>query len=89
MILGADVPVTEAIVQMTRQRYGGTTPQFWGRYFKRPGFSEDYQPSIENRVFNAHAIRLLPIARQTTRVAGTATDGAEDAILNARPAARC
>lgn len=83
MILGADtlVPVTEDIVQMVRTRFG-STPLFWGRYFKRPGFAEDYQPQIENRVFNANAIRLLPIARQTNRVAGTATDGAEDAILN-------
>jgi hypothetical protein len=54
----------------------------WGRYFKRPGFEQDYQPAAENRVFNAHHIRLLPIARQTNRVAGTASDGATDAILN-------
>ena len=85
MILGADtlVPVTNAIVAKVRTRYGGATPQFWGRYFKKPDFAQDYQPAIENAVFNAHHIRLLPIARQTTRVAGSAPDGAADAILNA------
>ncbi|HVE73308.1 MAG TPA: hypothetical protein VNI54_18210 [Thermoanaerobaculia bacterium] len=83
MILGADtlVRVTEDIVGMVRQRFG-STPLFWGRYFKRPGFAEDYHPASENAVFNANAIRLLPIARQTNRVAGTAPDGAADAILN-------
>jgi hypothetical protein len=83
VILGADtlVPVTDEIVKRVRDRFG-STPRFWGRYFKRPGFAQDYQPALENAVFNAHAIRLLPIARQTNRVAGTAIDGADDAILN-------
>jgi len=83
MILGADtlVPVTDAIVASVRTKFG-TTPLFWGRYFKRPGFAQDYQPQLENRVFNDNNIRLLPIARQTNRVAGTATQGAEDALLN-------
>ena len=83
MLLAADtlVPVTEDIVSMVRGHLGAT-PLFWGRYFKRPGFAQDYQPQIENAVFNAHQIRLLPIARQTNRVAGTASDGATDALLN-------
>lgn len=83
MILGADtlVPVTESIVAMVRKRFG-TAPVFWGRYFKRPGFEQDYQPRLENDVFTRNQIRLLPIARQTTRVAGTASEGAEDALLN-------
>ena len=83
MILGADtlVPVTGNIVEMVRRRFE-TTPHFWGRYFKRPAFAHDYQPALENPVFHANGIRLLPIARQTNRVAGTATDGAEDAVLN-------
>jgi len=82
-LLGADtlVPVTDAIVAMVKERFG-TTPLFWGRYFKRPGFAQDYQPQLENRVFNENHIRLLPIARQTNRVAGTATNGAGDAMLN-------
>lgn len=83
VILGADtlVPVTDAIVGMVRKRFG-STPLFWGRYFKRPGFEQDYQRQSENRVFTANGIRLLPIARQTNRVAGSATQGAEDALLN-------
>ncbi|HEX2122861.1 MAG TPA: hypothetical protein VHL59_14615, partial [Thermoanaerobaculia bacterium] len=75
-MLAADtlVPVTDDIVAMVRERLG-TTPLWWGRYFKRPGFAEDYQPKIENAVFNRHQIRLLPIARQTNRVALSASDG--------------
>lgn len=63
-------------------RHLKTTPVFWGRYFKRPGFGQDYQPAAEDAILNAHHIRLLPIARQTNRVAGSASDGAADAILN-------
>lgn len=83
MILGADtlVPVTDDLVAKVRTRFG-SAPLFWGRYFKKPGFAQDYQPQLENAVFNRNAIRLLPIARQTARVAGTASEGAEDAILN-------
>jgi hypothetical protein len=83
-LLGADtlIPVTNDLVSQVRKRFGGQTPVFWGRYFKRPGFAQDYQPEKENAVFNQHHIRLLPIARQTNRVAGTASDGAADALLN-------
>src|SRR5215213_1235282 len=69
------------VVDLVRQRYGAT-PAFWGRYFKRPGFAEDYNPRDENAILRSNGIRLLPIARQTGRVAGTAVDGAGDAILN-------
>ena len=83
MILGADtlVPVTDALVAQVRERFG-TAPRFWGRYFKKPDFPQDYQPATENAVFVRNDLRLLPIARQTARVAGSATDGAEDATLN-------
>lgn len=82
-ILGADslVPVSDSLVTMVSNRFGGA-PRFWGRYFKRPGFAQDYQPQLENAVFNASQMQLLPIARQTNRVAGTASDGAADAVLN-------
>jgi hypothetical protein len=82
-VLGADtlVPVTNELVGMVRDKYG-SVPRFWGRYFKKPGFAQDYQPQIESPVFRANEIRLLPIARQTDRVAGTASDGANDAQLN-------
>src|SRR5258706_8302943 len=87
MLLGADtlVPVTQAaggsnVVELVRQRFGAL-PLVWGRYFKKPGFAEDYQ-AAESAVLAANNIRLLPIARQTARVAGTASDGADDAVLN-------
>jgi len=83
MLLGADtlVPVTQDLVEMVRQRYGAM-PLMWGRYFKRPDFAEDYQQAAEGPVLAANGIRLLPIARQTARVAGAASDGAADAVLN-------
>jgi hypothetical protein len=83
-LLGADtlVPVAPNIVQGVRDRFGAM-PLFWGRYFKRPDSTDEYQPSVENAVLEANDIRLLPIARQTNRVAGTASDGAQDAALNA------
>jgi hypothetical protein len=83
-LLAADtlVPVTHDLVDLVRDRFGGQTPLFWGRYFKRPDYPQDYQPAAENPVFYANRIRLLPIARQTNRVAGTASQGAEDAQLN-------
>lgn len=86
--LAADtfVPVSHrekgvGVVDLVRQRFG-VLPAFWGRYFKKPGFDEDYDPAQENAILRGNGIRLLPIARQTARVAGTASDGAADAILN-------
>jgi len=88
-LLGADtlVPVTHrvdgrSVVDLVREHYGGATPLFWGRYFKRPGFAEDYQAAAESAVLRENNIQLLPIARQTARVAGTAVQGAQDAIDN-------
>lgn len=83
MLLGADtlVPVSQDVLDLVNQRFG-TTPLMWGRYFKRPDFAEDFQPAVENAILAANNIRLLPIARQTTRVAGAASDGANDAALN-------
>src|SRR5687767_1430592 len=83
-MLAADtlLPVTQPLVKLVRDRFNGVTPVFWGRYFKRPGFAEDFQPDAESAVFRANNIRLLPIARQTNRVAGSAVDGASDAVLN-------
>lgn len=88
-ILGADtlVPVSRrvggiSVVDLVRNRYEGVTPAFWGRYFKRPGFAQDYRPAQENAILRANGIRLLPIARQTRRVGGSAVQGAEDALQN-------
>ena len=88
MLLGADtlVPVSQDVngtnvIELVRQRFGAL-PLMWGRYFKRPDFPEDYQPALENALLASNNIRLLPVARQTARVAGTAGDGANDAVLN-------
>lgn len=58
------------------------TPAFWGRYFKRPGFSRDFSPIRESAILRRDGIRLLPIARQTTRVGGTVENGLEDGDRN-------
>jgi hypothetical protein len=60
----------------------GQTPAFWGRYFKRPGFARDYSPIRESAILHRDAIPVLPIARQTTRVAGTVEDGLADGDRN-------
>jgi hypothetical protein len=87
-MLAADtlVPISElvdgtGVLDLVRTRFK-TTPVFWGRYFKRPGFAQDFQPAAETAIFRANNIKLMPIARQTNRVAGTAVDGATDAIQN-------
>jgi hypothetical protein len=82
--LAADtlVPLTQPLVDAVVKHYGGRRPAFWGRYFKRPGFAQDYQPAQENAIFRANEIRLLPIARQTARVNLGATAGAQDALSN-------
>ena len=82
--LAADtlVPVTQPLVDAVTKHYGGRQPAFWGRYFKRPGFEQDYQPAEENAVLRRNGIRLLPIARQTARVNLSATAGAQDAVAN-------
>jgi len=59
------------------------TPAFWGRYFKRPGYARDYSAHRESAVLHREGIRLLPIARQTPRVAGTIEDGLADGDRNA------
>jgi hypothetical protein len=87
-LLGADtfVPVNHVvdglpIVRLVEEKYG-SMPLFWGRYFKRPGFLEDYQPKSENAILSENNIRLLPIARQTGNVGGSTTQGAQDGMLN-------
>ena len=88
-LLGADtlVPVSQdvsgtSVIDLVRKRFGAM-PLFWGRYFKRPDSTDEYQPSVENPILAANNVKLLPIARQTNRVAGSASDGAQDAALNA------
>ena len=61
------------------------TPVVWGRYFTSAGTSGnvEYRHLKENQLLRANNIRVLPIARQTKRVNGSAADGSTDAAANA------
>ena len=63
----------------------GETPVLWGRYFTSAATTGDveYRHLEEGQLLRENNIRVLPIARQTNRVSGTAADGAADAKLNA------
>jgi hypothetical protein len=87
---GADsaTPVTtqfqgQSLIDLTRSHFGAT-PAFWGRYFSNPTTkgNVEYRGSLENAALSAAGIRLLPVARQTTRVNGSSADGAADATGN-------
>ena len=62
----------------------GRTPAVWGRYFTKPTTrgTVEYRHAEENPVLAQFAIRLLPVARQTTDTAGSAAQGASDAQGN-------
>jgi hypothetical protein len=82
---GADssTPVTASLVHAATQLFG-ETPALWGRYFTSPATrgTTEYRHAEENAVLAQAGIRLLPIARQTTHVAGSAQQGASDAQGN-------
>jgi hypothetical protein len=63
----------------------GAAPAFWGRYFTSVHSTGvvEYRHLKENQPLRDLNIRVLPIARQTKRVAGTQADGAADAQANA------
>ncbi len=63
----------------------GEMPVLWGRYFTSvtTSGSVEYRNQQEGQLLRQNNIRVLPIARQTERVAGTSGDGAADAKLNA------
>src|SRR5947207_5733023 len=63
----------------------GRTPVVWGRYFTSvtTGGNVEYRHLKENQLLRANNIRVLPIARQTKRVNGSAADGSADAAANA------
>ena len=63
----------------------GEKPAFWGRYFTSAASTGlvEYRHLREGPILRDNNIRVLPIARQTKRVAGTSAQGAEDAKLNA------
>lgn len=82
---GADSssPVTDQIISSATELFG-QAPSFWGRYFTSPttGGSVEYRHGTESPILAAHNIRLLPVARQTTHVGGSQSQGASDAQLN-------
>jgi len=62
----------------------GQDPVLWGRYFKRFGDTSptQYQHAKEGDALLSKGIRVLPIARQTTRVDGLEAEGIDDAKGN-------
>jgi hypothetical protein len=62
----------------------GAAPQFWGRYFCSPSNPSPYEYTHlnENQPLRENNIKLLPIAEQTWRVAGSEQDGVADAQGN-------
>lgn len=75
---------------------GVPAPGFWGRYFYAPHQvasggnvdSNHYSPA-ENSFLRARGIRVLPIARQTGHVAGTAAQAVSDARQNVAAIFEC
>jgi len=84
-IPGADSTdqVTRGLIEEATQLIGAT-PQFWGRYFCSPSNPSPYEYTHvdENRPLSENSIKLLPIAEQTWRVAGSQQDGVNDARGN-------
>jgi hypothetical protein len=64
----------------------GEKPSFWGRYFTSAATTGvvEYRHLKEGQLLRERDIRVLPIARQTKRVAGTSAQGTADAKLNAK-----
>jgi len=76
-----EAATSELVIQA--HTFLGTFPIFWGRYFKAPDSIGEYNATRENAVLSAAGIKLLPIARQTANVAGSADAGSADAQANA------
>jgi len=76
--------VRQPVIDAFRSQYAAS-PAFWGRYFKAPANPDDiqYKYKKENRVLHENNIKLLPIARQTSRVAGSEAEGRTDGTHNA------
>jgi len=73
----------KSLIQLATELYG-QAPSFWGRYFtstSTPG-NVEYRHLKENKALRNSNIRVLPIARQTRRVAGSVADGSADAAAN-------
>jgi hypothetical protein len=91
LILGVDSLVAssrEALANATSTSYLGQTPAFWGRYLYAPGqinssgHRDSHYSAAENGFLRSNGIRVLPIARQTTRVATDSATGSTDARHN-------
>jgi|SRR5580704_9140814 hypothetical protein len=82
---GADTafPVTSALIQSATAILT-EAPAFWGRYFTSPQTSGDveYRHALEDAILAISGIRVLPIARQTNHVGGTAATGQADGAAN-------
>lgn len=75
--------VTNALIREATQLIGAT-PQFWGRYFCSPRDLSPYEYTHleESGPLSENNIKLLPIAEQTWRVAGSQAQGTSDAQGN-------
>jgi hypothetical protein len=84
-IPGADSTdqITNALIEEATQLMGAM-PQFWGRYFCSLSNPSPYEYTHlnEDGPLREKGIKLLPIAEQTWRVAGSQEDGASDAQGN-------
>jgi hypothetical protein len=76
--------VTDALIAEATHALGAP-PAFWGRYFtsRQTIGAAEYRHKVEDGPLSSHGIRVLPIARQTNRVGGTAADGEADGKANA------
>lgn len=81
----SSIPVSADLVA-SAMALMGATPAFWGRYFTSisTSGSVEYRHAIENPVLGGAGIRLLPVCRQTTHVAGDAQQGYVDGMANAQ-----
>ena len=82
------IGAADSSVRLTRSRFNlaksllGERPAAWGRYFN--GFhthAAEYRPE-EAALFKELKVKLIPIAQQTPKVAGTALEGAAHAAVN-------
>jgi hypothetical protein len=74
-----------SLVDLATETFG-EKPAFWGRYFTSAATTGlvEYRQLKEGQLLRDRDIRVLPIARQTKRVAGTSAQGAADAKLNVK-----
>src|SRR5262249_49905199 len=74
----------KSLIQLATELFG-ETPLVWGRYFTSVASTGvvEYRHLKENQALRNNNIRVVPIARQTRRVAGSQADGSTDAEANA------